>query len=927
MPFVIRQAGGRGALLVVAGLISLILLAGCSTPSIPADEGVGPTITSDGTPPPPAPTPTPLPDGSLAPTPTPTPTPAPGPREFVTIGDYKVAVVQTTQQPSATQADWTNITLDLAIVREGSDSLDLQVEGASGCLSGTECFTIGLQGATPAEAQLESLMESIVSWPLGKVWPQTVNFDVPPDVTSATFIFNDESFPIELNGDRVALPIIQVLALAPTPDNSTTTDGTAGYFVHTDYGVAITRVSGQQHSLLPHRKVIRVEMTLLSQAGDGLGAVEWKQVNGQTCFVGGAGNECLTLEWSGGENFEAALQLLEGDTPLTGAGVVARPRGLGWDFSATFAIPEDTGDVTLVFGDSRMALDVRGMTGSKPAWAYRQQYPELATGTQVFSFGSKTVTLRAIEPVPNDGDIRLIFDASQGVGETSDFRPVVSIDGSRIADSGRIIDGLSAGTATNTTFSPPTTSVTPPTIPPGGSTSFELILPRVLDDVFESIAFSDDRPDVVIASISVSDTLSTAPPQEAPAGIVNFARHDDEERFWLPDIIIESMTWTPLNPSAAERVTVEIVLSNPTKFGVENARTVFRANGLSPSSGGVTVGPRGTTTVKEVFLGWDFINELSFEVDSSNRIHEVDETNNTIVLPYEGVRNPDFRIKSITRRVDGISRIVRSRVAPISFTGVFQSVPYVQDQENPSLGETVIFSVEVENVGPGDGAFTFVFDDLPPEGFGSQASFWSRGVLRGNVETSASLGAGEVMLIDDIVFWSLGRPLTFAATVSSRNARVREVDETNNVMTFDHAAELLPDLVITSVVEAAHETLPGVFTYTATIENQGPGIAIPREFDELSLIISFKISSGDTSPFPVRHFVQTVTSDSGPFFIPVGGTVVVVFEVETDGTETGAIHADRWIDSIGQWWATNFLEVDEQNNRNSFRSSYTAPDS
>jgi hypothetical protein len=424
------------------------------------------------------------------------------------------------------------------------DTLDLQVEEAVACLSGSECFGVGLLSATQAQAKFASLSATAFGWPAGKVWPQTVSFDVPPDTTGATFDFNGVSVPLELEGDRVPLPVIEVLAPAPTPA-AAANEGTAGYFVHTDYGIAISRVSGQRSSELANWKVIRVDLSLISQAGRGLGEIAWNEVDGQTCFTGVTGNECLALEWSDVETFEGALTFLEEDTPLASTGSLERPRGLSQNFSVMFVIPEDSGEATLVFGGNRIELDVRGMAGTRPPWAYRSLYPELAAGTEVFRFGSKTVVLRSIVPAPVDGDVILIFDAAQGVGETGDFRPGVSIAGSRITGSGKVIDGLSAGTSANSSFTPTTVSVTPPAIAPGGSTSFELLLPRVVSDDFAHVGFSEDRPDVVIASITVSDALSTAPTPATPAALVNFVRDDDEERFWLPDLVVESMAWSP----------------------------------------------------------------------------------------------------------------------------------------------------------------------------------------------------------------------------------------------------------------------------------------------------------------------------------------------------------------------------------------------
>ncbi len=371
--------------------------------------------------------------------------------------------------------------------------------------------------------------------------------------------------PLDITGDRVALPEIQVLAPVPTPEQVALSDGTDGYFMHTDYGIALSRVTRQTSSDLPNWKVVQVNMSLLSRAGSRLGTIAWGQVDGQTCFVGETGNECLTVEWGDIERFEAAVQFLEGDSPLPLTNVLELPRGFGWSVAVSFLLPEDIGEATLVFGDNRIPLDVRGMIGDAPAWQYRELYPQLQPNTEVFKFGTKTVVLRAIKQEDFHGDITLVFEATQGVGETSDFRPVVSVDASRITESGLLVDGLSVGTSINSSFTPSVASVTALPIQPGGKQTFEITLPRVVGDDFIRWEFGEDRPALVLASIVVSDAMSDAPSQATPAALVHFQRYADEEKFWLPDLSVESITWEIKDRSLVDSVQVTAVIRNLSK--------------------------------------------------------------------------------------------------------------------------------------------------------------------------------------------------------------------------------------------------------------------------------------------------------------------------------------------------------------------------
>jgi hypothetical protein len=301
-------------------------------------------------------------------------------------------------------------------------------------------------------------------------------------------------------------------------------------------------------------------------------------------------------------------------------------------------------------------------------------------------------------------------------------------------------------------------------------------------------------------------------------------------------------------------------------------------------------------------------------LDQRERIREIDETNNAITLPYEGVRQPDFRINSFTWKTIGVSTPDQRG------TSLFETAPYAMGVENPVVGEVMEFTIEIENIGASRGTakievsapsaqeqLIYYHDDRVS--VGAAPTLLASGTTRTKTaESFRDVEPGETVVSRGWIFHGASIPLTFTAEILFVSL-IPETNLTNNVKTVDVPALLLPELVITSFVEAPHATLPGFFTYTVTVENTGPGVVIPRRNANFSAILTVRPDSG-ASP---RAFTETLTS-SGFFFIPVGGVQVFTFEVQTDGTETVQIAVDRYADVIGQFWANNYIESDERGN-------------
>ena len=67
--------------------------------------------------------------------------------------------------------------------------------------------------------------------------------------------------------------------------------------------------------------------------------------------------------------------------------------------------------------------------------------------------------------------------------------------------------------------------------------------------------------------------------------------------------------------------------------------------------------------------------------------------------------------------------------------------------------------------------------------------------------------------------------------------------------------------------------------------------------------------SGTQGSAPARFFYEALTFTDF-FFVPVGGTMVLTFDVQTDGTEEVTAQVDRRVVTP----IDNYIEVDEHNN-------------
>lgn len=502
-----------GLALGVAALIVALAAVGCGGTSAPVPPtpkvalapevvtvpAVAPSTASGTTEAPSAATPTPVP-----PMPIPTSTPVPGPAGYLLGSEHGLALLQTTREPSGTREGWMDITLDLVVTKFGTDpevasNIELETEPKSVCFANTspphDCFLVAWGSQNQFEAVLRpSVGSGKVTWPTRKAWPYQVTFEVAGNATNASLFFGEHKLNLNLEGDQKPVAAAGLPGPAPTPAPSVDASHvTAGYFMGSKYGVAVTGVSRAPGALLPNWVTVTVVLAVLSLHDYDAFAPAFQIATGaeSTCFISDSGDDCIRVVWGSHEQFDAVLTLNRQ------SGDQAWPRGKGWPTKVSFDVPGDVGQATLLFGDHSLPLDLRGMTGEMPPYDYRANYPEIEVGSILFDFNSKTITLEGFEPDSENGAVVLKFSATNN-SEAADFVPSVKALAARVSDEGRVFDGTDAASLD---WVPTSASSQGEKLAPGQSGDFSLVLPRTGGGTFGVVPFSDDRPDAVLLQL------------------------------------------------------------------------------------------------------------------------------------------------------------------------------------------------------------------------------------------------------------------------------------------------------------------------------------------------------------------------------------------------------------------------------------------
>ena len=374
------------------------------------------------------------------------------------------------------------------------------------------------------------------------------------------------------------------------------------------------------------------------------------------------------------------------------------------------------------------------MTGSVPPYVYRVNYPEIEVATVLYDFNSKTITLAAIKQDAETGAVSLRFSATNN-SEAADFVPVVEVKGARVSSEGMVFDGADD---TALGWTSPSTDVKGDKLAPGKTGDFVLTLPRVVGDGFKLLELRPEFPDAVLLELSATDALTEAGTQVAEPALVAFERSPNEQRFWLADLAVTGIQWEPTVPTIGRDVKVTITIENRGRFPADKPAMVLQAG--SEDVGNATLGtmdPGASITKQFTWRAKEGLSTFTAVIDPQDQILEGDESNNQTTVNFGGAFLPDLVVASIT-----------------------------WEPTDPSIGDTVTFTVIVKNQGKGRAG-------------GSDVEYYLDGSTFQYKQTSlGSIAAGETAI--GKFTWS-ARPGEHSWRVVADDDRdVLESDETNN---------------------------------------------------------------------------------------------------------------------------------------------------
>ena len=477
----------------------------------------------------PQPGPSPTPDSDAAPAPTseaptappapatPTPVPVVKPPGYHHGIEHGVALVQTTREPS--REGWVDITLLIAVVKFDGllSTMEFKHEPSAICLvtssTADDCLLVAWGSEEQFEAELDTEAPDEFDLPSGKSLLLPVTFGIASNATKASLFFGDDT--------QIALNLPGDLPVPEAPAKPTPVGPVAGYFVDSQYGISVVGV--RRERLDSVGSWIHVDLEIISTPGpEELTAVVRSEViGGDVCFVGNAGNECLSVLWGNRVQFNQILRFKDDE--------VRWPRGLGWPTTFQFPVPNNVDSATIEFGSHQIPIALTGMEGQTPSYDYRAHYPEILPDTVLYDSNRKRVVLHAIEHDAETGEILLRFIASND-SEATDFAPTFRAIGTRVSASGKIFDGLTH------TWAPPVVVDTEiEAVPPGGTSPFVIRLSRGFArgwDVIPSTADYEDLPDSAIVQFEIADRSSDAESQVAEPGFLQFERSPNESAYY-----------------------------------------------------------------------------------------------------------------------------------------------------------------------------------------------------------------------------------------------------------------------------------------------------------------------------------------------------------------------------------------------------------
>ena len=254
------------------------------------------------------------------------------------------------------------------------------------------------------------------------------------------------------------------------------------------------------------------------------------------------------------------------------------------------------------------------------------------------------------------------------------------------------------------------------------------------------------------------------------------------------DLIVESISWEPQNPSVGDEVTFTVTVVNQGTLPVGGSTVEFarilQDGTVSSSEGhvaGILAGGSATATFQWQAEPGEIT--LTARADIQGTIRESDEDNNHADGRYDGTQLADLVVVGIALEPD-----------------------------HPAFGEDVTVTVTLENVGDGDAP-------------ASDIRLFIDGVEHGEAASPPKLSAGQSDTVSFTWVAEMGIH-TFRADVD-HSERVVESDDTNNESEmFEYDDTRVADLIVSVTGwEPENPSVGDTVTFGVLVENRGDAAA------------------------------------------------------------------------------------------------------
>jgi subtilase family serine protease len=246
----------------------------------------------------------------------------------------------------------------------------------------------------------------------------------------------------------------------------------------------------------------------------------------------------------------------------------------------------------------------------------------------------------------------------------------------------------------------------------------------------------------------------------------------------MPDLAVETITWSPADIRAGTEITYDIIIKNLGTLNAGPTRVAYYVDGAVAGYSDIGQLDAGAAvTVRFIWSATAGLHTIDIVADSANKVFELDEANNTKTV---SVPPPDLIVQGITWAPEGAS-----------------------------VGDKLIFTATIKNQGGSrsQSAQATLYVDGSPVITRDLPEIDAAGSVRSTFEWTTTAGKHKIKV-----------------TADATN-RVTESDETNNDKETDFAT-LTPDLIIPEIGWLmANPLADDKVDFTITIKNQGTGNA------------------------------------------------------------------------------------------------------